>query len=135
MEALDNLPEDKFRQQLNLIYNAAVKTVLMKKDEYFKLIEDLKEASTAASKNRRQYYILKRYENSLNVEVQSPYLILPYLTNKYINSDITSVYFDRISVFKIISELKINSSPGPDGIPPVLLKNLKHVIAHPLAIL
>ena len=25
MEMLDNLPEDKFRQQLNLIYNAAVK--------------------------------------------------------------------------------------------------------------
>lgn len=71
METLDNLPEDKFRQQLNLIYNAAVKTVLMTKDEYFKLIEDLKEASTAASKNRRQYYILKRFENSLNVQVLS----------------------------------------------------------------
>src|SRR5207248_202768 len=71
MEMLDNLPEDKFRQQLNLICNAAVKTVLMTKDEYFKLIEDLKEASTAASKNRRQYYILKRFENSLNIEVLS----------------------------------------------------------------
>ena len=60
MEGLENLPETQFKHQLDAIYSAAVKTVLMKKDEYFNLIEELKEASRAETKSRRQYYILKR---------------------------------------------------------------------------
>jgi hypothetical protein len=38
-------------------------------------------------------------------------------------------------MFKILSDLKTNSSPGPDGIPTILLKNLKNVLSHPLSIL
>ena len=60
MEGLENLPYSQFKQQLEAVYNAAIKTVLLKKDEYFNLIEELKEASRAEPKSRRQYYILKR---------------------------------------------------------------------------
>jgi hypothetical protein len=63
MENLDNVNERQFKLQLNEIYNAAAKTVLIKKDDYFKLIEELKDANRATSKNRRQYYILSRYVN------------------------------------------------------------------------
>ena len=45
------------------------------------------------------------------------------------------VYFDRLEITKIIAKLKINSSPGSDGIPPIVIKSLKDVIAAPLAIL
>ena len=60
MERLENLPEFQFKQQLDAMYNAAKKTVIIKKDEYFNLIEELKEASRVKPKSRRQYYILKR---------------------------------------------------------------------------
>ena len=58
----DNLEsvEAQFKHELYKIYDASLKTVLMKKDDYFNLIEEIKLANTAASKNRRQYYILKR---------------------------------------------------------------------------
>jgi hypothetical protein len=61
MENLDNVQESQFKVKLHEIYNAAVKTVLIKKEDYSKLIEELKDANRATSKNRRQYYILSRY--------------------------------------------------------------------------
>ena len=36
---------------------------------------------------------------------------LPFLPQKFLETDISSISFDAISIFKIISELKINSSP------------------------
>jgi len=38
-------------------------------------------------------------------------------------------------VLRSVNRLKTNSSGGPDGIPPVLLKGLKHCLCHPLAII
>jgi hypothetical protein len=52
--------EEQFKRELLKIYEASSKTILMKKDQYFNLIEEIKLANTSASKNRRQYYILKR---------------------------------------------------------------------------
>ena len=46
-----------------------------------------------------------------------------------------SVYFDRLEIAKVIEKLKTNSSPGPDGIPPIVLKSVKHAIVGPLALL
>jgi len=62
MEASEKRQEVQFTQQLTAMYNAK-KGVLMKKEEYFEIIEQLKEANLAASasKTPRQYYILKRY--------------------------------------------------------------------------
>ena len=52
--------EEQFRQKLISQCSDGKKTVLMKKSEYFELIEELKVASSAEVKNRRQYYILQR---------------------------------------------------------------------------
>ena len=53
--------ECEFRRQLLAEYDAKkVNSVLMMKDEYSKLIDDLKKASEASSKSRREYYIFSR---------------------------------------------------------------------------
>ena len=36
-------------------------TTLLRKEEYYELIQELKEANDAPSKSRRQYYILSRF--------------------------------------------------------------------------
>lgn len=58
--------EAQFRQQLGKLCVDGKKTVLMKKDEYFQLIEEVKVADTAEIKTGRQYYILKRLVIAFN---------------------------------------------------------------------
>jgi hypothetical protein len=60
MELSDNSAEVQFRSQLTEIYNGDKKTILIKKDDYFKLIDELKVASAAEHKTGWQYYILKK---------------------------------------------------------------------------
>ena len=62
--------------------------------------------------------------------------ILPTL-KKILSDDISieSVYFDSHDIFKIVQSLKVNSAPGPDKIPTILLKNLNRVLCAPLAML
>lgn len=50
-------------------------------------------------------------------------------------SKLETVNFDRFGIIKVIDKIKTNSSPGPDGTPPIVFKSLKHVIAGPLAVL
>ena len=53
--------ECEFRRQLLTEYDAKkVNSVLMTKDEYSTLIDEMKKASEATSKTRREYYILSR---------------------------------------------------------------------------
>ena len=60
----DSLPEVQFKNQLTVMHSTDKKTVLMTKDEYFSLIEELKEAiKVQTAKSNRQYYILKRHVN------------------------------------------------------------------------
>ena len=59
MAGLESNHETQFMLQLTAVLNAK-KGVLMKKEEYYELIEQLKEASKAESKTQRQFYILKR---------------------------------------------------------------------------
>jgi len=62
--------------------------------------------------------------------------VCPNLTDSTPCQGIMSdVKFDALNVFKQINKLKINSSPGPDNIPFVLLKHLKQGLCHPLAIM
>lgn len=56
----DNSAEVQFRQKLVEMCADGKKTVLLKKDEYFNLIDEVKAADTAEIKTGRQYYILKR---------------------------------------------------------------------------
>jgi len=44
-----------------------------------------------------------------------------------------TVYFSRSDIVCILSALDIISSSGPDGIPPLLLKSLRHQLANLLA--
>jgi transposase InsO family protein len=62
MDGLENSAEDQFKQQLLAIYNSTKKSVLMKKDDYFSLIEELRNASKEESKTPRQYYIIKKFQ-------------------------------------------------------------------------
>jgi len=55
-----NSVEVQFQTKLIEIYGEGKKTVLIKRDDYFKLIEDIKIAKSASSKTKRQYYILGR---------------------------------------------------------------------------
>lgn len=50
--------EEKFTEELMKMQGK--KYTFLQKDEYFNLIEDLKQASDAKGKTRRQYYILDR---------------------------------------------------------------------------
>ena len=56
-------PELQFKHELRVIreHSSDKKTMLLSKDEYFNLIQELKEASSVVTvKSNRQYYILKR---------------------------------------------------------------------------
>ena len=50
--------EEKFKEELMKMQGK--KYTFLQKDEYFNLIEELKQASDAKGKTRRQYYILDR---------------------------------------------------------------------------
>ena len=53
--------EYEFRKQLLDEYNSKkVNSVLMLKDEYYALMDELKKATGVWSKSRREYYILSR---------------------------------------------------------------------------
>lgn len=56
--------ESTFRGQLGQLRVSNKKSLLLSKEEYFKLIEELKVAASCGDKTKtwRQYYILKRYE-------------------------------------------------------------------------
>jgi hypothetical protein len=54
--------EFEFRQQL-MQHHIGKKqnSVLISKADYFKIIQDLKDANHSEAKNRRQYYLLSRF--------------------------------------------------------------------------
>ena len=53
-----------------------------------------------------------------------------------LNSDnaIDTIVFTSANVEAALSKLKSNLSSGPDGLPPVMFKRLKHCLAGPLAL-
>ena len=61
MDSAESVPTDRrFRDQLQVMRAGSKKSVLLQKEDYFNLIEELKEAEKTKTKNQRQYYILKR---------------------------------------------------------------------------
>jgi len=53
-----------------------------------------------------------------------------------VKSTIESIRFDEVSVLAAIHKVKPNPSAGPDGLPPLLFKQLRYTsLAHPLALL
>lgn len=56
--------EFEFKQQLHQFHiGKKQNSVLISKDDYFQLIQDLKDANTSETKNRRDYHILSRFVN------------------------------------------------------------------------
>ena len=51
------------------------------------------------------------------------------------NNAIETIEFNSANVMIAINKLKSNLSAGPDGLPPLLFKQLKHCIAEPLALI
>ena len=56
--------EHAFREEMLKRKSSDTKSLLMTKDEYFLLLEEVKVASHTAKKSNRQYYILGRYVNN-----------------------------------------------------------------------
>ena len=52
-----------------------------------------------------------------------------------VKKPLKTVVFNESSVIAVISKLKANLSAGPDGLPPILFKELKHSLARSLALL
>ena len=61
MESSNLSFEVQFRQQVEQLCEGNKKSVLLTKLEYYKLIDEVKEALQSAVKSKRQYYILKRF--------------------------------------------------------------------------
>ena len=54
--------EEEFRQQILQLHTGDKKSVLFEKDQYFSLLQELKDASSAKTKTPRQYYIVRKYD-------------------------------------------------------------------------
>jgi len=62
--------------------------------------------------------------------------VLPPCTNKMcIEKILSNVEFNSDNVMLVMNKLKANLSRGPDGLPPLLFKRLKHYLAGPLAMI
>ena len=59
-EGSDISSEINFRKNLEEMCKGDKKTVLITKEEYYNLVDELKTANSAKSKYRRQHYILAR---------------------------------------------------------------------------
>ena len=53
-----------FHEEMLKRKSSDTKSLLMTKDEYFLLLEEIKVASATAKKSNMQYYILGRYVNN-----------------------------------------------------------------------
>uniref|UniRef100_A0A3B3RFC3 Reverse transcriptase domain-containing protein n=1 Tax=Paramormyrops kingsleyae TaxID=1676925 RepID=A0A3B3RFC3_9TELE len=50
-------------------------------------------------------------------------------------SSITNIYITEADVLQSLAKLKINKSQGPDGILPIVLKEMRDIICRPLTLL
>lgn len=63
--------EDQFKQKIAQLHASEKKSVLISKDDYFDLVDEVKEAANVTgSKTWRQYYLLKRYQILLCGDVE-----------------------------------------------------------------
>jgi len=59
---------------------------------------------------------------------------LPLIIN-ISSTNISSINLENSEILAIITELKTNSSAGPDGLPPIVFKSRKHQLVTPIAII
>ena len=61
MTSTTNSLESQFKEQMSSLISGGGKKIILTKDEYYSLIEEVNIAGTASKKTDRQYYLLKRY--------------------------------------------------------------------------
>jgi len=109
MENVSITMEAQFKEKLVQLHTGEKKSVLIPKDEYFTLVDEVKEADkvTATSKTWRQYYILKRYQILMCRDVEK-------LIRKKKDEGDEVVYFaHNDDMFDIIK--RVHVSTGHDG--------------------
>ena len=57
---MEGCVELEFKDQLLQIHSAGKKSVLIKEDDYFDVIEEVKIASRSETKTNREYYVLRK---------------------------------------------------------------------------
>jgi hypothetical protein len=108
---MDNLSismEAQFKEKLLQFHMSEKKSVLISKDEYFALVEELKEAAkvTGTSKTWRQYYILKRYQILLCGDVEK------IIRKKKDEGDEVIYFAHNDDIFDIIKRVHVSTGHG-----------------------
>ena len=76
--------------------------------------------------------IFNRYFASVGIPDNG---VIPQCNDVTLMSVLDSISISETDVMRSINKLKCNTSSGPDELPPVLLKRLKHCLCKPLAIM
>ena len=98
--------EEEFNKQISQLYSGDKKSVLFEKEEYFNLMQELKDSSSAKAKTPRQYYILKKYEILLCGDTEK-------LIKKRIDAGDDAVYFvHKDEMFEIVKRAHISTGHG-----------------------
>ena len=71
---MEGCVELKFKDQLLQIHSAGKKSVLIKKDSHFNVIEEVKIASRSETKTNREYYVFAKVSNLTLLYLLSIYL-------------------------------------------------------------
>lgn len=87
---------------------------------------------THLTDNQLKANAFNRYFASVGIRDNN---VIPSCGDVPLCSTLDSMFIDPASIVSSINKLKGNCSCGPDGLPPILFKRLKHVISYPLALL
>src|SRR5579872_14599 len=107
MENVSISMEEQFKQSVAQLHAGEKKTLLISKDEYFNLVDEVKEAANVGgtSKTWRQYNILKRYQILLCGDVEK------LIRKRKDDGDV--VYFaHNDDLFDIIKRVHVTSGHG-----------------------
>ena len=104
--------EVRFRLQVNDIHARDAKSVLLSKDEYYNLMEELKVSVGCVdkAKRNRQYYILKRYEILLCGDVEK---LIKRRKNLENENDATVYFMHNDEMYDVIK--RVHTSTGHGG--------------------
>src|ERR1700733_14542578 len=100
--------ETQFKEKLLQLHTGENKFVLIPKEEYFTLVDEVKEAKkvTETSKTWRQYYILKRYQILLCGAIEK-------LIRKKKDEEDEVIYFaHKDELFDILKRVHVSSGHG-----------------------
>ena len=98
--------EEQFKAKVHELRSNDSKSALLTKDEYFALIHEVKEAQDAESKNRRQFYVLGRYQ------ILQCGVIAKLIKRRSEGSTDTLYFVHNDELFDIIKQVHISTGHG-----------------------